>query len=248
MHASSTVQSNANFEQGANPALLAALASPESYPGHPPVAVHETHASWVFVAGDRAYKVKKPVSLGFLDYSTLVSRHDACCEEVRVNDELAPGIYLGVLAVVPDPDGISLRFCDRPERGRVRGGDAQLQRGRHARRPDRGRRSHTGAHTSRGPPAGRVSPPRGRGHRLGSGSRARRVAAEHAGVAASVAARGWQLGIAERFAEAFVEAHAAEFARARAAGACPRWSWGSALRARADEAHHSCGGPHRVRP
>ncbi|MGC2374219.1 MAG: hypothetical protein WA484_10130, partial [Solirubrobacteraceae bacterium] len=53
------------------------------YRGRLPVAVHETHASWVFVAGDRAYKVKKPLALGFLDYSTLKRRRDACREEVR---------------------------------------------------------------------------------------------------------------------------------------------------------------------
>ena len=62
--------------------------------------MHETHASWVFVAGDRAYKVKKPLALGFLDYSTLARRHSACREEVRVNQELAPDIYLGVRAIV----------------------------------------------------------------------------------------------------------------------------------------------------
>ena len=109
----STVQSDANFEQGGNPALLAALASPETYPGHPHVAVHETHASWVFVAGDCAYKVKKPVALGFLDYSTLALRHGACREEVRVNKELAPGIYRGVRAIVRSPAGY--RFTSAPD-------------------------------------------------------------------------------------------------------------------------------------
>lgn len=60
------------------------------------MVVHETHASWVFVAGARTYKIKKPLALGFLDYSSLASRHAACREEVRVNQDLAPGIYLGV--------------------------------------------------------------------------------------------------------------------------------------------------------
>jgi aminoglycoside phosphotransferase family enzyme len=59
------------------------------------VAVHETQASWVFLAGELAYKVKKSVRLAFLDYSTLSLRHAACLEEVHVNRELAPGIYLG---------------------------------------------------------------------------------------------------------------------------------------------------------
>ncbi|MGC2374215.1 MAG: AAA family ATPase, partial [Solirubrobacteraceae bacterium] len=78
------------------------------YRGRLPVAVHETHASWVFVAGDRAYKVKKPLALGFLDYSTLERRRDACREEVRVNRDLAPGLYLGVRAIVKTEQGFRL--------------------------------------------------------------------------------------------------------------------------------------------
>jgi len=91
-----------------DPALLEALATPAMYGGGPPVAVHETHASWVFVAGERAYKVKKPVRFGFLDYSTLSRRRDACLEEVRVNQHLAPGIYLGVRSIVRTPRGFRL--------------------------------------------------------------------------------------------------------------------------------------------
>ncbi len=72
------------------------------------MVLHETHASWVFVAGERAYKVKKPLALGFLDYSTLALRHSACREEVRVNQELAPGLYLGVRAIVRSEDGFRM--------------------------------------------------------------------------------------------------------------------------------------------
>ncbi|MGO9319490.1 MAG: AAA family ATPase [Solirubrobacteraceae bacterium] len=75
--------------------------------------MHETHASWVFVAGERAYKVKKPVALGFLDYSTPERRHRACIEEVRVNQELAPGIYLGVRAIVRTGTGFAFAPDDR---------------------------------------------------------------------------------------------------------------------------------------
>ncbi|MGO8905900.1 MAG: AAA family ATPase [Solirubrobacteraceae bacterium] len=89
-------------------ALLRALADPGTYQGRPQVVVHETHASWVFVAGDRAYKVKKPVALGFLDYSTLARRRRACHEEVRVNRYLAPGLYLGVRAIVKSGAGFQL--------------------------------------------------------------------------------------------------------------------------------------------
>jgi len=100
MPVSLTAQIDPDREQYGDPALQRALAEPAMYRGRPQVAVHETHASWVFVAGDRAYKVKKPVALGFLDYSTLERRHSACREEVRVNRELAPSLYLGVRAIV----------------------------------------------------------------------------------------------------------------------------------------------------
>jgi aminoglycoside phosphotransferase family enzyme/predicted kinase len=85
--------------------LVDAMSSPSTYPGHPSVVVHETHASWVFVAAERAYKIKKPVSLGFLDYSTLDRRHAACREEVRVNQPLAADLYVGVRAIVPLGEG-----------------------------------------------------------------------------------------------------------------------------------------------
>jgi uncharacterized protein len=98
-------------ESGIEAKLMRALSSPAMYGGRGPVVVRETHASWVFVAGDRALKVKKPVALGFLDYGTLTRRHAACREEVRVNEPLAPGIYLGVRAIVKRPDG----FCFAPD-------------------------------------------------------------------------------------------------------------------------------------
>jgi aminoglycoside phosphotransferase family enzyme/predicted kinase len=66
------------------------------------VEVYETHISWVFVVGERAYKVKKPVRLPFLDYSTLERRLHFCNEEVRLNRRLAPDVYLGVAAVTAD--------------------------------------------------------------------------------------------------------------------------------------------------
>jgi uncharacterized protein len=87
------------------------------YPGHRRVTVHETHASWVFVTGDRAYKVKKPVALGFLDYSTLARRLRACREEVRVNRVLAPDIYLGVRSIVRA--GAGYRLAGERARGAV---------------------------------------------------------------------------------------------------------------------------------
>ncbi|MER7542925.1 AAA family ATPase [Spirillospora sp. NPDC127506] len=67
-------------------------------------AVSETHIGVVFFAGDRAYKIKKPVSLGFLDFSTRELRERACHEEVRLNRRFAPDVYLGV-ADVHGPGG-----------------------------------------------------------------------------------------------------------------------------------------------
>jgi aminoglycoside phosphotransferase family enzyme/predicted kinase len=70
--------------------------------------VRETHGAWVVLAGDRAYKVKKPVALPFLDYSTLQRRLAACRDEVAVNEALAPGLYIGVRALLEDERGIVL--------------------------------------------------------------------------------------------------------------------------------------------
>jgi len=80
------------------------------------VEIRETHASWVFLAGADAYKVKKPVRLAFLDYSTLARRRAACREELRVNRELAPSVYLDVRALVPAADGgLRLAGEDAPQ-------------------------------------------------------------------------------------------------------------------------------------
>ena len=108
MPASPTTQIGPFLQQCGDPALLQALATPAMYRGAPQVAVHETHASWVFVAGEHAYKIKKPLALGFLDYSTLALRHSACREELRVNRELAPGLYLGVRAIVRSDHGFRI--------------------------------------------------------------------------------------------------------------------------------------------
>ena len=59
----------------------------------------DTHISTVVLAGEHAYKIKKPLDLGFLDYSSLAKRQRACEEELRLNRRLAPQIYLRVLAI-----------------------------------------------------------------------------------------------------------------------------------------------------
>ena len=80
--------------------LISALMQPDLY--DPPVErceLIETHISWVILAGAFAYKIKKPVNLGFLDFSTLEKRRFYCEEELRLNHRLAPAIYLSVLPI-----------------------------------------------------------------------------------------------------------------------------------------------------
>ncbi len=67
--------------------------------------VVETHSALIFLVGDRAYKVKKPVALGFLDFSTLERRRAVCQDEVELNRRLAPDVYLGVHDLV-GTDGV----------------------------------------------------------------------------------------------------------------------------------------------
>ena len=63
------------------------------------VDMRETHIGVVFLLGDRAYKIKKPVTTGFLDFSTPQRRLAACRREVELNRRLAPDVYLGVSSV-----------------------------------------------------------------------------------------------------------------------------------------------------
>src|SRR5262245_61838149 len=82
------------------PRLIAALSEPDAYPQ--PVGrieVRQTHISVVFLAGKHVYKIKKPVELGFVDFSTLEKRRHFCEEEVRLNRRLAPEVYLGVVPI-----------------------------------------------------------------------------------------------------------------------------------------------------
>lgn len=94
-------------------ALVAALLDPAAYGGAVAEVAHiETHISHLFFAGDRVYKVKKPIVLPFLDYGTVEKRRTLCEEEVRLNRRLAPRTYVGVEAISID------------ERGRARVGGA----------------------------------------------------------------------------------------------------------------------------
>ncbi len=76
------------------------LLKPRFYgPGVNKVRMLQTHTSWVFLTGRHAYKVKKPVNFGFLDYTTLSARRFFCHEEFRLNQQLSPDIYLEVTTV-----------------------------------------------------------------------------------------------------------------------------------------------------
>lgn len=79
-------------------------AGPALGPWLPFAAVRETHSAVVILLGDRAYKVKKPVDLGFLDFTSLAQREQVCHREVELNRRLSPDVYLGVYDV-HDPDG-----------------------------------------------------------------------------------------------------------------------------------------------
>lgn len=72
-----------------------------SFYDHPvnEVELIETHISWIFLAGDYAYKLKKPVNFGFLDFSTLEKRRHFCREELRINKRFAPQLYLEVIRI-----------------------------------------------------------------------------------------------------------------------------------------------------
>jgi aminoglycoside phosphotransferase family enzyme len=81
-------------------AKLQFLQQPASY-GDPRQDVEciETHMSWVFLVGPQVFKLKKPVRFPYLDFSSMASRAFYCREEVRLNARLAPGVYLGVVAL-----------------------------------------------------------------------------------------------------------------------------------------------------
>ena len=88
---------------------VAFLSRPEAY-SHAvdELVLRETHMSWVFLAGDKVYKLKKPVRFPYLDFSTLARREAACRAEFSLNRRLAPDIYLGVIPLNASPQGLSL--------------------------------------------------------------------------------------------------------------------------------------------
>ncbi len=89
-----------------HPEWLNSIYDPGIYP-HPvsEIQLIQTHISWVILTGDWAYKLKKPVNFGFVDFSTLELRQAACVEEVRLNRRTAPALYDGVVPLVDGIDG-----------------------------------------------------------------------------------------------------------------------------------------------
>jgi len=106
------------------PSLIQALLQPARYPHRPQhVTLVQTHISWVLLAGDFVYKIKKPVRMTFLDFSTLALRHQACQQELRLNRRFAADIYLDVVAIYNtqddprfEPDGPLINYAVRMRR------------------------------------------------------------------------------------------------------------------------------------
>lgn len=80
--------------------LVAKMLEPSFFgPAEPGAELIETHASWIFLSGEYAYKMKKPVNFGFLNFSSYAKRHFFCTEELRLNRRFAPELYLAVIPV-----------------------------------------------------------------------------------------------------------------------------------------------------
>ena len=104
-HAAMPPRMSAAVELASQARLIAALADPAIFgPGCDRVRHLETHISHVLLTGAFAYKIKKPVDLGFLDFTTLARRKFFCDEELRLNRRLAPAIYLDVVAITGSVD------------------------------------------------------------------------------------------------------------------------------------------------
>lgn len=95
------------------PAMVRAMLAPAFYAAPPAsLELRQTHISYVVLAGDDVYKLKKPVRFAFLDFSTLARRRFFCEEEVRLNRRLAADVYRGVLAIVRRDGGYALAAAD----------------------------------------------------------------------------------------------------------------------------------------
>ncbi len=98
-----------NLAKGKLPPIVEALLKPEAYPRKPQkIELVQTQMSFIFLTGDYVYKVKKPVDLGYLDYTTLEKRHLFCHQELELNRRLCPDVYLAVVPIVEEKGKIYL--------------------------------------------------------------------------------------------------------------------------------------------
>jgi aminoglycoside phosphotransferase family enzyme len=89
------------------PEMVQALLDPKAYPDAPQrVEMVQTQMSFVFITDDYVYKVKKPVNLGYLDYTTLEKRRFYCQQEVELNRRLCADVYLSVVPIIKHKDSI----------------------------------------------------------------------------------------------------------------------------------------------
>ena len=95
--------------------LIRTLLCPAAFPWRPDtVELIETHISWVFLAGDRVVKIKRPVHFGFVDHSTIERRRHSCEEEVRLNRRLTDDIYLGTVPIIRHGDRLVVNADGEP--------------------------------------------------------------------------------------------------------------------------------------
>ena len=122
-----------------DPKLIEFLLNPDNYPEEPHSIEHyETHISHVFVGDSLVYKIKKPVNLGFLDFTTLEKRHFFCREEVRLNSRLAADLYLGVEYHIQRYERIFFFETDGLSDSGIRGEDEESAGGQAASSPHSG--------------------------------------------------------------------------------------------------------------
>lgn len=90
--------------------IITALQKANAYPHpvDPVIKKLETHISWVFLTGEYAYKIKKPVNFGFIDYSTLEKRKHFCEQEIKLNQALASSIYLQMVTINKTAEGYEI--------------------------------------------------------------------------------------------------------------------------------------------
>jgi aminoglycoside phosphotransferase family enzyme len=91
------------------PSVVRALLKSQAYPHKPQkIELIQTQMSFIFLTGEYVYKIKKPVNLGYLDYTTLEKRHFFCHQEMELNRRLCPDAYLAVVPIVEEKGEIRI--------------------------------------------------------------------------------------------------------------------------------------------